>query len=289
MKNLKKGFTLIELLVVIAIIAMLLSILMPSLAIVKKQAQSVVCKSNLRQLAVAFEAYKTDHNRAMSTGDDSSVMGLYNRPWFLTIAPYMGAADFKDDPSKLLDGMMKVIKCPSAKKLDEIANGWGSNTEAWAYFIPGLEAEGSYGLNTWLAGINFKMQVDSSLGGGWISDNQVKLCSIRKDFARPNSPLIADSSWFEAIPMDASQASSFPSWYAPSMYPDAYPHYRGDDLSTDDRGLTRFCIDRHRMGINIAFFDGHVDKVAIKDLWTLKWNKSFRTTNESFVMTLTSE
>ena len=50
----KRGFTLIELLVVIAIIAMLLSILTPSLNKVKKIARSVICRSNLRQWGTAF-------------------------------------------------------------------------------------------------------------------------------------------------------------------------------------------------------------------------------------------
>lgn len=45
-----KGFTLIELLVVIGIIGVLVAILMPSLRKSRLAAQSVVCKSNLRQV-----------------------------------------------------------------------------------------------------------------------------------------------------------------------------------------------------------------------------------------------
>lgn len=57
----KRGFTLIELLVVISIIAVLMSIMMPALARVRKQAKRAVCSSNLRGWGTAVTAYSTDN------------------------------------------------------------------------------------------------------------------------------------------------------------------------------------------------------------------------------------
>jgi prepilin-type N-terminal cleavage/methylation domain-containing protein len=53
----KSGFTLVELLVVIGIIAVLLSILLPSLGRARENAKRIQCMSNLRQLSLAFVMY----------------------------------------------------------------------------------------------------------------------------------------------------------------------------------------------------------------------------------------
>lgn len=62
LKPAPRGFTLIELLVVIAIIALLLSILMPSLQRAKAQARGIICKSLQRQWLMACNLYTYDNN-----------------------------------------------------------------------------------------------------------------------------------------------------------------------------------------------------------------------------------
>jgi prepilin-type N-terminal cleavage/methylation domain-containing protein/prepilin-type processing-associated H-X9-DG protein len=58
----RDAFTLIELLVVIAIIALLVSILMPSLQKAKEMAKDVVCLSNQKSIALAMMLYAHDYD-----------------------------------------------------------------------------------------------------------------------------------------------------------------------------------------------------------------------------------
>jgi prepilin-type N-terminal cleavage/methylation domain-containing protein len=65
-----KGFTLIELLVVVAIIALLISILLPSLGKAKKQAQAVACGSNIKQIALALRYYQDEYDGYLPSSHD---------------------------------------------------------------------------------------------------------------------------------------------------------------------------------------------------------------------------
>lgn len=97
----RRGFTLVELLVVIGIITVLLAILMPALAAMRRHTNSVVCQSNLRQLGQAFLGYDTQ-NQCFPIGwitpggysgysKGETWANLLVRNHFLT-APYAGNA-----------------------------------------------------------------------------------------------------------------------------------------------------------------------------------------------------
>jgi prepilin-type N-terminal cleavage/methylation domain-containing protein len=59
--NRRKGFTLIELLVVVAIIALLISILLPSLARAREITKRAVCASNLKGVGQGMKVYSNDN------------------------------------------------------------------------------------------------------------------------------------------------------------------------------------------------------------------------------------
>lgn len=57
----RPGFTLVELLVSIAILATVAAMLLPSVQLVRRAADTTVCMSNLRQIGTAIFVYSSDH------------------------------------------------------------------------------------------------------------------------------------------------------------------------------------------------------------------------------------
>ena len=91
------GFTLVELLVVIGIIALLISILLPSLAKARQAATTVACASNLRQFGLYFTMYADAHKQwlpptcADANGSIYPWTGLNTTwTWYRLIAQQMG-------------------------------------------------------------------------------------------------------------------------------------------------------------------------------------------------------
>src|SRR3989304_8085506 len=80
-----RGFTLIELLVVIAIIALLVSILVPSLSRVKELAKRSVCGANLHSMGQSMALYSVRgsagntglYPNAETTGTSPNCIGSY--------------------------------------------------------------------------------------------------------------------------------------------------------------------------------------------------------------------
>ncbi|MCG3136356.1 MAG: hypothetical protein HJJLKODD_00185 [Phycisphaerae bacterium] len=64
----KRAFTLVELLVVVAVIALLLSVLLPSLQGARDQARNVKCKANLYDFGRGFLVYAQSHQDYLCSG-----------------------------------------------------------------------------------------------------------------------------------------------------------------------------------------------------------------------------
>ena len=147
-----RGFTLIELLVVIAIIAILASLLLPSLAKAKEQGRRARCISNLHQIHLATSMYADDNEGSIHVIKDGSNYVIPNdgqwtanpssdillRPW--DSLAYWGVAYVKYIGGA---GGKGVFRCPSAKIVDE----W---RDAGRNFPHEFWLNSTYGINGYL-------------------------------------------------------------------------------------------------------------------------------------------
>jgi len=122
-----KAFTLIELLVVISIIALLISILLPSLQRVRRQAKAAGCQSNLRQSGLYFAAYVA-HN---DDGFINAALPKDAEGWSLLMAFVPVVAG----PSLEHEALLLCPMASQAKKVPEPAGpSWDRSGVAYAYW-----------------------------------------------------------------------------------------------------------------------------------------------------------
>ncbi|MBU1260773.1 MAG: type II secretion system GspH family protein [Planctomycetes bacterium] len=240
----QEAFTLVELLVVVAIIAILLAVLMPALQKARKQARAVICKSNLRQWGVMFSMYCEANNGRFFSGQFNGSFDNTNhgRYWRLPMKPYS-----RDE---------KMWLCPEALRPrvggGELQVGDPPNA-AWQW-----EGEvGSYGLNSWV--LNPPPGETSIHGRGPIP----YFWKTSQNKGLNNIPVFLGMWFTDAWPKDIDMPYTT-SENCPS-----------DAATIGQDEMQRVCVNRHNGYVNVVFMDWSVRKIGLKELWTLKWHKSY--------------
>ena len=124
----RSAFTLIELLVVIAIIAVLISILLPSMASARESGRATICLSNLRQNHLAIQAY-ADENKGRSPALGIPYATLPN--WALVVQASSG---INGTTGGELYSQRSSLVCPTAKSVygDQMQRTYAINTTGHA-------------------------------------------------------------------------------------------------------------------------------------------------------------
>lgn len=251
--NGRKAFTLVELLVVIAIIALLMAILMPALNRVREQGRMVKCLANMKQWTLISAMY-TEENQGKFWPSDAGTPCYW---WIKYIED-----KYKDWKAN------KLWFCPSAQKpeTDErgvttavlnIYNAWGIYKDTGRNGIAG-----SYGINGYVLIPYPPGGGATSYEGGVSVQNGWKTAGAA---GSNNIPLFTEALRFDLWPLDgtasrdncAPAASEFAAWSGNNM--------------------GRCCINRHQGFVSTAFMDFSARRVALKELYTLKWHRAFNT------------
>jgi prepilin-type N-terminal cleavage/methylation domain-containing protein len=249
----RRGFTLIELLVVIAIIALLMGILMPALRKVKEQANMSKCMANLRQWNLIFSMYVQDNNGKFYSGlaERRSTDGFW---WNMQLL---------EKQQSRIDN--KLWFCPKNKgtmqneagidnKNVSFNSAWGIYTKRDYPQICDDGIAGSYGINGWV--------LDVPATGEGLSEGRTRVDHWRTPYVKQAAeiPLMVEALRFDV-------------WPQPNQRP-----FESETTiwSTENANhMARACMNRHLGHVNVSMCDFSVRRVGVKELYTLKWHRSF--------------
>ena len=217
------AFTLVELLVVVAIIALLVSILVPSLTKAKDLTRRAICLNNLHGLGVTFHFYAQDKDGWLPTRLlPGSTTGLSHSEWFRMYVPYLRKKAFLD-PSNLIkiSKAFPIFDCPATKgKVSFFGPGmWQSTEKTFDYII---------------------VPPSESLGTGWPA--RMNLWQLKGDEVLLVDSK-ADNAWY------TQGSGSSPDDTSDWMLNTRYIHNRNDSLYSPGW--------HHSDGANILFSDNH--------------------------------
>jgi prepilin-type N-terminal cleavage/methylation domain-containing protein/prepilin-type processing-associated H-X9-DG protein len=260
-----KGFTLVELLVVIGIIALLISILLPTLASARRSARTVKCLASLKEIGNAFNMYANEHKGVFPAARHNPPDPVTRR-WTDIIAKYISkqGANFttQADIAKIRYNSV-LWGCPEwAKAYEYNPNAPATDAEN-VYNGYGMQYYPSYWEDGKGMGLAQYSRSPQTAAGALTSQGYIK----QSTWGRKGSDrlLIADSVW-DIIAVGAAKwdaTTQFQPYDKPAFVTTPY-------ITVETRHLkqgTRKEAAMKTAGVNALFCDGHAATITPKDAW----------------------
>ena len=121
----QRAFSLIELLVVVSVVALLLGLLLPALGRARSVAKQTICKSRLRQWALAFGIYAEQNDgfyphidgrdRTPSAPETDAERADYYFGWIDLLPSILGQRPWRDHDYWEKPGADTIFQCPAAR------------------------------------------------------------------------------------------------------------------------------------------------------------------------------
>jgi prepilin-type N-terminal cleavage/methylation domain-containing protein len=287
--NSDRAFTLIELLVVVSIIALLVAILLPSLSRARKQAQMVVCVTNMKQVATGIQTYVADNNGNLPGPlHPAMYRSLQEYPegfWRERMLTWKLRNEFKDAGGGFKDSMTeKVATCPVLlqivpdKHFIDFQNQTGKGVKPTHYVINSYGPGGIYdgSLTGGILGTKppyyFGSSYPSAADSERIKDKPPQQLGAIK---HASAEWAVAEAWYRprgtTISERLQQEGPYQSEWSGQAFPNFAPHMRKGKRSytfVDKAQHTNSCtrIDREESDgmTSTAFFDGHAAPVKSK-------------------------